>query len=57
MLKNRGMGALPPPGMEWMIGKTVREIEAIHAEAEATGKTSAEVAAKDEWKKRLPTSN
>jgi hypothetical protein len=51
---NRGMGALTPPGFEYMEGRTVQEIEAIREEAEATGKTCNEVAAGDEWKKRLP---
>lgn len=44
-------GAMPPPGAEWQIGKTVEEIEAINKEAEATGKTAAEVAAS----KAVPT--
>lgn len=49
----RAFGARPPPGMEWTGGRTVREIDAIQAESEATGRASAEVAAGDEWKKRL----
>lgn len=53
----RVFGAMPPPGMEWMLGKTVQEIEAINAEATATGKTTAEVAAGKDWIKRLPPSN
>lgn len=53
-MKNDGaFGALPPPGLEWMIGLTVEEISAINAEAEATGKTSKEVASGEEWRKRL----
>jgi hypothetical protein len=56
-MKKRGMGARPPPGMEWMIGKTVREIDAIQEEADATGKSLAEIAAGTEWHKRLPPSN
>lgn len=51
---NHGMGALPPPGLEWMEGKTVEEINAIHAEALATGHTTADVAAGEDWKKHLP---
>lgn len=50
----RALGAMPPPSMQWMMGKTVREIQAIRAESEATGKTLAEVAAGEDWKKRLP---
>ena len=50
----RGMGARPPPGMEWMVGRTVREIDAIWAESEASGRLLAEVASSDEWKRRLP---
>lgn len=49
-------GAKPPPGMEWQVGKTVREIRAISEESEATGKSLAEVAAGEDWKKRLPPS-
>jgi hypothetical protein len=50
-------GALPPPEHEWMVGKTVEEIEAVQKEAELTGKSPAEVAIGNEWKKHLPASN
>ncbi len=53
----RAYGANPPPGREWEIGKTIHEIKAIHEEAIATGKTTAEVAAGKDWIKRLPPSN
>lgn len=54
-MEKRSFGARPPEGSEWMMGKTVAEIDAIRDEAEATGKTTAEVAAGDDWKKRLTT--
>lgn len=38
-------GSTYAPGNEWQVGKTAEEIEAINKEAEATGKTAAEVAA------------
>jgi hypothetical protein len=59
-MKDNGVmdfGANPPPGREWMIGRTVLEIHAINAEAEATGKPPSEVASGEEWKKRLPVPN
>lgn len=44
-------GALPPPGRQWMIGRTVADIEKINAEAIASGKTTAEVAELPHWKR------
>lgn len=37
-------GALPLSGREWMIGRTVADIDAVIREAEATGKSPDEVA-------------
>lgn len=51
MSHQHGMGALPPPGMEWMMGKTVKEIEEIRQLSESTGKTLAEAAT---MKERIP---
>lgn len=45
--------ATPPEVKEWLDGKTVGEVGAIYLEAKATGKPEAEVAAGEEWKKRL----
>lgn len=42
-------GALPPPEMEWMMGKTVEEIDAIRYVAELTGKKESEVAEENDW--------
>lgn len=53
MERNFAFGALPGPDHEWMIGKTIEEIEAIQAEARETNKPAAEVAAGSDWKKRL----
>ena len=39
-----GYGARPPAGMEWMMGRTVEEIESIDREAKATRRTCAQVA-------------
>lgn len=50
---SHGMGALPPRGFEWMIGRSVAEISAIKMEASLTGKTPSEVAESDDWKKYL----
>ncbi len=38
-------GALPPPNMEWMVGKTVEYIHSVMHEAKETGRTPAEIAA------------
>lgn len=46
----RGMGAMAPPGSEWMIGRTVEQIEKIRAEAEAAGKPASEIANLPKWK-------
>lgn len=46
----RAMGAMAPPGMEWMIGRSVEQINQIRKEAEVTGKSTAEVAAQPKWK-------
>lgn len=53
------MGANTPSHLQWMVGKTVEEIDAIKEEAKATGRTSqlAEVATEDGWKKRLKATN
>jgi hypothetical protein len=52
-MTNRSYGALPPPGMEWMMGKTVEEIEAIRYEADITGKETSEVAEGNTWQQWL----
>lgn len=44
---------LPPPEA-WSLGRSTEELDAIRAEAEATGKTPDEVIKTHEWKKRLP---
>jgi len=49
----RGTGALPPPDFEWMMGRSVEEINAIREEAHATGKPYTEVATSDAWRARL----
>jgi hypothetical protein len=54
-MTRRTFGALPPPGCEWQIGKTVDEIRAIKEETMATGKEPSEVAKGNDWKKRLNT--
>lgn len=46
----RGMGAMAPPGSEWMLGRTVDQIEKIRKEAEATGKSASDVANLPKWK-------
>jgi hypothetical protein len=56
-MSNRYIGATVPDHLKWMINRTVREIKAIQDEAEATGKTTAEVAEGIEWMKRLSTAN
>ena len=53
-MRNGPYGALPPPGMEWMMGRTVAEIDAILDEADETAKEPAEVAASEKWKIREP---
>ena len=46
----RGMGAMAPPGSEWMIGRTVNQIDKIRSEAEAAGKPASEIANLSKWK-------
>lgn len=52
--KKRAMGARPPVGAEWELGRTVDEIIAVYKEARISCKTPAEVAAGVEWKRHLP---
>ena len=45
-----GMGAMAPPGREWMMGRTVDQIDAIEKEARETGRPSSEVAVEPKWR-------
>lgn len=40
---NRGFGAMPPAGEEWIIGKSVEEIETLREESQRTGKPVEEI--------------
>ena len=54
---NRIYGAFPPPNREWMLDKSVAEIDAILEESEETNKTPEEVLQSEEWKKRIKENN
>lgn len=47
---SRSLGAMPSTGNDWMLGRSVAQIEAINEESRETGKPAAEVAESSHWR-------